>query len=284
MSAAMQVRDFTLASGAVVPDTPRVMLPDETSFLVRMYVDEILELLSTEMESNDAKTALFAMITHAKALPRVVYPESEAGRVAKIADQADAVVDVMYYGLNATAKIGVNASSVFALVHEANMAKRDPATGMFVKDASGKVIKPPGWVAPSVNDEIWRQIKQGAWFERKVVTGEYYCMWDPATGQTTPSPYAKVAYEASMETPTMSFDESPKAATRCISCGMSGHVLHDCPFTKFAERAAETVLEMVQRHEAQLNMLTSRVHLVAERGSPKCDTCGERGHYSDACP
>ena len=36
------------------------------------------------------------------------------------------------------------------VVHAANMAKRDPATGEFKKRADGKIIKPEGWqVMPS---------------------------------------------------------------------------------------------------------------------------------------
>lgn len=59
--------------------------------------------------------------------------------------QADALVDVYYYSLNAAAKKGVNLSSIFSIVHSANMAKRDPKTGVFLKRADGKIIKPEGW-------------------------------------------------------------------------------------------------------------------------------------------
>lgn len=38
-------------------------------------------------------------------------------------------VDIYYYSLNCAAKKGVNLSSIFGIVHAANMAKRDPATG-----------------------------------------------------------------------------------------------------------------------------------------------------------
>eukprot|EP00961_Rhodomonas_salina_P176604 2380272-Rhodomonas_salina.2 len=92
--------------------------------------------------------------------------------------QADALIDVYYYSLNAAAKKGMNISAVFDIVHAANMAKRDPATGKFIKRDDGKIIKPDGWKvrcclfckaqlqsAPDVEAEISRQLEEGAWPE-----------------------------------------------------------------------------------------------------------------------
>lgn len=73
------------------------------------------------------------------------------------------VVDVYYYSLNAAAKKGVNLSSLFGVVHAANMAKRDPTSGQFLKREDGKIIKPAGWTPPDVAGEVRRQLKDGAW-------------------------------------------------------------------------------------------------------------------------
>ena len=80
-----------------------------------------------------------------------------------IAEQGDAFVDIWYYSLNAMAKKGVNLSKIFDLVHGANMAKRDPETGKFLKRDDGKIIKPKGWRPPNVSAEIKRQIEDGSW-------------------------------------------------------------------------------------------------------------------------
>lgn len=48
------------------------------------------------------------------------------------------------------------------MVHAANMAKRDPSTGQFIKRADGKIIKPEGWKAPDVEGEIIRQDVEGS--------------------------------------------------------------------------------------------------------------------------
>ena len=75
----------------------------------------------------------------------------------------DALTDAYYYMLNAACKKGVNVSSLFGIVHAANMAKRDPETGKFLKREDGKIVKPKGWQPPDVEAEIRRQLKEGAW-------------------------------------------------------------------------------------------------------------------------
>ena len=79
-----------------------------------------------------------------------------------VANQADALVDIRYYSLNAAAKKGVNLSSLFDIVQAANMAKKDPVTGTFLKREDGKIIKPQGWTLPDVAKEISRQKEHGA--------------------------------------------------------------------------------------------------------------------------
>ena len=70
---------------------------------------------------------------------------------------------VYYYSLNAAAKKGMNLSAVFGVVHGANMAKRNPATGKFEKrESDGKIIKPPGWSPPDVEGELKRQLAEGS--------------------------------------------------------------------------------------------------------------------------
>ena len=70
-----------------------------------------------------------------------------------VANQADALVDIRYYSLNAAAKKGVNLSSLFDIVQAANMAKKDPVTGTFLKREDGKIIKPQGWTPPNVRSQ-----------------------------------------------------------------------------------------------------------------------------------
>ena len=136
-----------------------------------MIMDEVMELFQTAYEPAAAKELLKEMIDSSKDLPKLSYEAGEAGRVEKIADQADALVDVYYYMLNAAAKKGVNMSSVFNIVHGANMAKRNPISGKFEKRADGKIIKPAGWQGPDVTKELQRQVGEGSFRGRSPAEG-----------------------------------------------------------------------------------------------------------------
>lgn len=160
MSDSHLVKDFTTASGFLVPNSPKLMTKQEVHFLVKMMLDEIMELYATVDEPTHAKMDMIKMITESKDIPKVQGTEVEL-----IAEQADAIVDCYYYSLNSAAKHGVNISSVFRLVHNANMSKKDPESGMFLRRSDGKIIKPDGWKIPDIPKEIQRQINEGSWHE-----------------------------------------------------------------------------------------------------------------------
>jgi predicted HAD superfamily Cof-like phosphohydrolase len=153
------VREFTSGTGQPTPATPELMSEAEVSFIGKMILDEVMELFATVYAPADAKAALKGFIDSSKDIARL----DAADTTNLIAEQADALVDVYYYSLNAACKKGVNLSAIFGIVHAANMAKRDPATGQFLKREDGKVIKPVGWMAPDVEGEIRRQLASGAW-------------------------------------------------------------------------------------------------------------------------
>jgi len=161
MSDAEKVREFTFEAGQPVPEKPQLMAVDEVNFIAKMILDELLELYSTVMGPKNAKAAMTKMLSDAKNVPKMNVHPNKTHEL--IAEQGDAFVDIWYYSLNCMAKKGVNLSSIFDLVHNANMAKRDPETGKFIKRADGKIIKPKGWRAPNVSAEIKRQQDQGAW-------------------------------------------------------------------------------------------------------------------------
>ena len=155
------VKEFTLATGFKVPDNPHKMTKDEVFFLTKMIIDEIMELTSTVAESKESKEILIKMINDSKNIKQC---NSEISDIEIIAQQVDFVVDVYYYSLNAMAKCGINASTVFNLVHTANMNKRDPVTKLFIRRAEdNKILKPNGWIEADVNGEIKRQIEEGSW-------------------------------------------------------------------------------------------------------------------------
>lgn len=74
-------------------------------------------------------------------------------------DQADAIVDLVYFALGTLVEMGVEGAPLFRIVHEANMKKLWPdGKPHFGQD--GKVKKPPTWTDPSeaLSQEISRQL------------------------------------------------------------------------------------------------------------------------------
>jgi len=152
MSDAELVREFTKETGNRVPDKPEIMVKEEVYFLVKMLLDEIMELCATVSDPKEAKYNMIKMICESKYIPY-----EDVNPFEKIALQADALVDMYYYSLNAMAKKGINISKIFKLVHKANMDKCDPETGKFIKREDGKILKPKNWKEPNIVDEIIRQ-------------------------------------------------------------------------------------------------------------------------------
>eukprot|EP00483_Globobulimina_turgida_P002682 UN02687 len=147
-SDAEKVREFTYEAGQHVPGKPVLMDLYEVNFITKMILDELLELYSTVLPPQAAKNAMKKMLDEAKCIPKMNVSPNQTHEL--IAEQGGALVDIYYYSLNCMAKKGVNLSKIFELVHNANMAKRDPKTKKFIKRADGKIIKPSGWVAPDV--------------------------------------------------------------------------------------------------------------------------------------
>lgn len=71
----------------------------------------------------------------------------ELEAAAGIAEQADALVDLLYLLVGTLVEMGLAPGKVFELVHDANMRKRWP-DGIRRMDSSGKALKPPGWISP----------------------------------------------------------------------------------------------------------------------------------------
>jgi len=152
-----KVVEFTKAAEQDITPVPTSFNKDETHFLVKMMLDEIMELMATVDEPHEAKYQMIKMITESKDLPKEKGEEYEI-----IASQVDALVDCLYYSLNGCAKKNIDFSSVFDVVHESNMSKRDIESGKFLKREDGKIIKPLGYKEANIKEEILRQITENS--------------------------------------------------------------------------------------------------------------------------
>lgn len=159
-----KVREFTEQAGdKTCPSQPKPMSREAALFITRMIVSELDELLCTVSQTPEERDQLLAEAVATR--DRCTnFSQSYQDQPDLVAAQFDALVDAWYYSLNTAANHGVNLSSIFEVVHNANMAKRDPVTGKFLRrESDGKIIKPTGWKSPDIRAEIVRQLKRGAW-------------------------------------------------------------------------------------------------------------------------
>lgn len=150
-----KVKQFTEEAGFVCPSTPQLMNRKEVEFLVKMVLSEMQELVDTVTDSHEESVAFMHNCVGVDPSKRSNTTKTE---FEIIGEQADAAVDSYIYMLNAFCKKGVDLSKIFDIVHESNMAKRDPKTGKFIRrESDGKILKPEGWKAPDITAEIIRQ-------------------------------------------------------------------------------------------------------------------------------
>lgn len=75
-----------------------------------------------------------------------------------VVEQADAMIDLIYFALGTMVEMGVRPQELFDIVHRANMAKLWP-DGKPHYNKDGKTVKPEGWQDPYplLEKEIERQ-------------------------------------------------------------------------------------------------------------------------------
>ncbi len=77
----------------------------------------------------------------------------EASKNQDIVEQADAMIDTMYFALGTLVEMGVKPDKLFYIVQEANMSKLF-SDGKPHYNEMGKVIKPDGWQDPHKKLEL----------------------------------------------------------------------------------------------------------------------------------
>lgn len=91
---------------------------------------------------------------------RVRWIESELNELKYATDeyeQADALIDALYYLLGAFVDMGINPDELFQIVHRSNMKKvSDPSR--IIKDSDNKVLKPNDFLHP--DEEIRQEINK----------------------------------------------------------------------------------------------------------------------------
>ncbi len=77
-----------------------------------------------------------------------------------LAEMYDAMIDEIYFDLGTLVIMGLQVQPGFLIVHGANMAKLHDGpdgTKVAVYNEDGKVVKPEGWTAPDLREEVLKQ-------------------------------------------------------------------------------------------------------------------------------
>jgi predicted HAD superfamily Cof-like phosphohydrolase len=124
------VADFHKAFGHPLKETPTSMDMDRAKKRYGWMLEEIDEFL--EAVSNE-----------------------------DVVEQADAMIDVMYFALGTLVEMGVKPERLFEIVQEANMSKLWEDGKPRYRDSDNKVMKPTGWKDPHprLKAEVKRQIE-----------------------------------------------------------------------------------------------------------------------------
>ncbi len=92
------------------------------------------------------------MIDRKRALSRGKWMNEEVAEfliAEDIYEQADAMIDLIYFALGTMVEMGLEADELFDIVQSANMAKLFPDGKPHYNPKDGKVIKPEGWEDPA---------------------------------------------------------------------------------------------------------------------------------------
>lgn len=65
-----------------------------------------------------------------------------------IYEQADAMIDLIYFALGTMVEMGVKPKEIFDIVHNANMTKLWDDGKVHFRESDNKVMKPPNWEDP----------------------------------------------------------------------------------------------------------------------------------------
>ena len=147
-----KVRQFTKDSGFVIPNKPTKMTFEQGKFISSMIISEVVELLQTfDLSQEEISEIIIGAVEKDRSDPPDLSTDARV-----MANQIDAFVDIVYYILNCTNKLGYVFREYFDEVHNANMRKK--INGRFIKRDDGKIQKPIGWTEPNILAIVQRNL------------------------------------------------------------------------------------------------------------------------------
>lgn len=139
-----QVKAFHTAFDEPMPKTPTVL--SKGPMITNNWLSAVLEGSLQDLKAISSHTYKGEQIGGlvAKRVSWMLEEIAEFAAADTIEDQADALIDLIYFAIGTFTLMGVNPEPLFDIVHAANMGKVGP-DGKVLRNEQGKIIKPEGW-------------------------------------------------------------------------------------------------------------------------------------------
>ncbi len=149
-----------------IPQSPTPFSGQEALFRAGFKLEELVEFVYAASGDEAEFTSLVAGLELAlqKAVTKVK-GKKQVPAINPLVEQADALVDLIYFAYGSFALMGVDPTQLLEIVHQANLHKLFPDGTPHYDEVTHKVLKPANWekeYAPEakIKAEIARQIKE----------------------------------------------------------------------------------------------------------------------------
>lgn len=159
-----KVKDFHALMDGKTQEFPQAYDGQTALYRSGFKLEEIVEFLHASSEDEEI---FLTNIQHLhQELDRAAEKVSGKRSIGiSMQDQADALLDMLYFTYGSFVLMGVDPAPIFDLVHEANMGKRFPDGQAHFDPVTHKILKPADWeerFAPerNIQEELERQMKR----------------------------------------------------------------------------------------------------------------------------
>lgn len=154
---------FNEAARGALPHHPTTLSLAETKLCLRLIIEESFETVEA-MFREDSPT-LTRLRQYKDAMQYTLANETILTDIHQNnVELLDGLCDTLVVCMGMAAMAGLPLNQGMDEVNRSNLAKIDPATGVCIKDAGGKIQKPAGWKKP----DLARVIKAGEMYGNRI--------------------------------------------------------------------------------------------------------------------
>lgn len=151
---------FNEAARGALPHTPTTLTLEQAKLCLRLILEESFETFEASFAADSS--ALADLTQHKNAMQHILaYETQQSDLQQNNVELLDGLCDTLVVAMGMAAMAGLPLNEGMDEVNRSNLAKIDPATGMCIKDAGGKIQKPAGWKKPDLAAVIERSFEIG---------------------------------------------------------------------------------------------------------------------------